>query len=65
VGFFRPETGWLVENRGAVPDITVECRPEDVLSARDPQLDRAVGMCLDLLEKSDVRVPEAPAFPKK
>lgn len=66
VGFLDPDRGdWLVENRGARPDILIENRPEDVLAGRDPQLDKAVETALDLLKRNPPAGPKLPAFPKR
>lgn len=66
VGFLDPDRGdWLVENRGARPDIQIENRPEDVVSGRDPQLDKAVETALDMLKRNPPAGPKVPAFPKR
>ena len=41
--------GNLVENRGVVPDVSVEVSPSDYLKGVDPQLDTAVMEALSLL----------------
>ena len=65
VGFFDFNRRWIVENKGVHPDVVVENRPEDILAGRDPQLEKAVEICLGLLRQQDVRVPEPPPFPKE
>jgi tricorn protease len=65
VGFFNPKRDWIVENRGARPDIRVENRPEDVLSGRDPQLEKAVETCLGLIKNGKTGIPEPPEYPSE
>jgi len=65
VGFFNARGEWIVENQGAHPDIVVEIRPEDVLAGRDPQLDKAVEICHDLIQSKGAGLPEPPPFPKR
>ena len=40
------ETGWIVENVGVTPDLTVEQLPADVAAGRDPQLEAAIQLAL-------------------
>ncbi|MDE2490359.1 MAG: PDZ domain-containing protein, partial [Elusimicrobia bacterium] len=40
--FWFDDVGWGIENRGAVPDIEVEFRPQDHAAGRDPQMERAL-----------------------
>ena len=50
---------WVVENVGVAPDVEVIQWPKDVIAGRDPQLERAVEIALEALEKSPPReVPE-------
>jgi tricorn protease len=62
-GFFSPEGQWDVENRGVAPDVEVEMDPKLVSEGHDPQLERAVAMTLQLLEKNPPAVPRRPEFP--
>ena len=57
------EDGWVVENEGVPPDVEVEQTPADVIKGRDPQLERAIRMALDALEKAPVKVPGRPKDP--
>lgn len=54
---------WEVENRGVAPDIEVEWDPKAWSEGRDPQLERAVQVALELLEKSPWAPPRRPAYP--
>jgi tricorn protease len=62
-GFFSPEGQWDVENHGVAPDYEVEMDPKPVHEGHDPQLERAVALALQLLEKNPVPLPHRPAFP--
>lgn len=56
--FWFPDVGWGVENYGTDPDEEIEIRPQDWRQGRDPQLERAVEVALEQIEKSDVLRPE-------
>ncbi len=71
----RPEFGrydlnskWIVENHGVQPDIVVENRPEQVVSGRDPQLERAIEEVMKAIranpKKLPPRPPDLPAYPE-
>ena len=67
-GFFDLEGKWAVENEGVAPDIEVEQTPKEILAGRDPQLERAVQECLELLERNPVNLlsePDAPVRAKR
>ncbi len=64
-GFFDVDGEWAVEGEGVAPDIEVIQEPKLVLDGKDPQLEKAVEVALDLLEENEFeRKPEPPA-PKK
>ncbi len=54
---------WEVENHGIAPDIEVEQDPELVREGHDPQLERAVQVVLQELEKNPPRTFERPPYP--
>ncbi|MEO8372501.1 MAG: PDZ domain-containing protein, partial [Candidatus Solibacter sp.] len=62
-GFFSPEGNWDVENHGVAPDVEVEQDPKLVAEGHDPQLERAVAVALQLLEKNPPPTPKRPAYP--
>ena len=67
-GFWNPNGTWDVENYGVDPDIEVEMDPAAVRSGRDPQLEKAVEVALELLEKNPPpkhKKPEYPNYHKK
>ena len=61
--FWNPDGEWEVENRGVAPDIEVEYDSKLVREGRDPQLEKAVEVVLDALEKQQSRKPKRPSYP--
>lgn len=64
VAFFSPEGQWDVENHGVDPDITVDQDPKAVAEGHDPQLEKAVAVALDELQKHPNPEPHKPAYPR-
>jgi tricorn protease len=54
---------WEVENQGIPPDIEVEQDPKLVREGHDPQLERAVAVALDELQKHPPQKFERPPYP--
>jgi tricorn protease len=62
--FFNPKKGVLdIENNGVAPDIAVEYTPADWRTGRDPQLEKAVQVALEALQKNPSVAPRRPKFP--
>ena len=57
------EDGWVVENVGVPPDIEVEQWPADVIAGRDPQLEKAIEVILEELERNPPQKPVRPPYP--
>ena len=57
------EDGWVVENVGVPPDIEVEQWPAEVIAGRDPQLEKAIEVVLEELEKNPPKKPVRPPYP--
>ncbi|NLE35680.1 MAG: peptidase S41 [Bacteroidales bacterium] len=57
------EDGFVVENVGVAPDIEVEQWPADVIEGRDPQLEKAIEVALQELEKNPPAEPVRPPYP--
>jgi tricorn protease len=55
--------GEWVENRGIAPDIDVAFDPEQARRGYDPQLEAAIKVALDELQKSPAKLPRRPAYP--
>ncbi len=56
---------WAIEGHGVEPDHVVENDPAELLKGRDQQLERAVELLLEKLEKDPKPIPERPAAPIK
>ncbi len=54
---------WEVENHGIAPDYEVDLDPEAVRLGRDPQLEKAVTLVMEMLEKSPKKEYPRPAYP--
>jgi tricorn protease len=65
-GFFE-DYGWSVENYGVDPDVEVLISPDDWAAGRDPQLETAVRLALEALEKQPPAAPPGPSvgYPDK
>jgi len=59
--FWFDEYGWGVENYGVEPDVEVLITPDDWIAGHDPQLETAVRLALEALEKQPPKVPADPA----
>jgi tricorn protease len=57
------EDGWVVENEGVPPDVEVEQTPAEVIAGHDPQLEKAIQIVMEELQKNPPRKPERPAYP--
>jgi tricorn protease len=57
------EDGFVVENVGVPPDIEVEQWPAEVAAGRDPQLERAIEVVLQMLAEDPPARPVRPPFP--
>jgi tricorn protease len=62
-GFWNPNGTWDVENHGVDPDHQIEMDPAAVKAGRDPQLEKAVEVALDLLAKNPPAKHKKPAYP--
>jgi tricorn protease len=54
---------WEVENKGVAPDVEVDQDPELQRQGHDPQLERAVALALEALEKNPPKKLVRPAYP--
>ncbi|MFW6198585.1 MAG: S41 family peptidase, partial [Acidobacteriota bacterium] len=57
------EDGFVVENVGVPPDHEVEQLPADVIAGRDPQLERAIELALQMLEENPPPDHTKPEYP--
>ena len=51
---------WIIENHGVQPDIVVENRPEQVVSGKDPQLERAIQEVQKMIQENPKKLPPRP-----
>jgi tricorn protease len=62
--FWFDDIGWNVENYGTDPDIEVENAPHDYAAGRDPQLDKAIEVALDLPSERPPHTPRPTDRPR-
>ncbi|HVA37977.1 MAG TPA: PDZ domain-containing protein [Candidatus Dormibacteraeota bacterium] len=55
--FWFSDVQWSVENYGTDPDVEVEIAPQDYAAGRDPQLEKAIALAVEALEKQPVTMP--------
>jgi len=55
--FWFVDVGWKVENYGTDPDYDVDIAPQDYRAGKDPQMDQALALILDALQKNPVKMP--------
>jgi tricorn protease len=60
---WNPNGQWEVENHGIQPDIEVELDPKAVRQGHDPQLEKAVQVVMEQLEKNPLPALKRPAYP--
>ena len=65
LGVYGPEGEWLIEGHGFVPDIELDNLPHETFKGKDAQLDAAVKLLLEKIEKDPRDVPPVPAYPDK
>jgi len=62
---FWNEDGFGIENEGVAPDVEVEQTPKEVIAGRDPQLEKAIEVVLQALEKHPPMTPQRPPSPRR
>ncbi|HET9172523.1 MAG TPA: PDZ domain-containing protein [Actinospica sp.] len=60
-GTWFDNVGYAVENHGVEPDVEVPIAPQDWAAGRDPQLETAIALALDALERTPAASP--PVWP--
>jgi tricorn protease len=60
LGTWAPDGEYILENMGFTPDVEVEIFPLDDARGRDPQLERAVEILLEMLERNPL--PPVPSL---
>jgi tricorn protease len=62
-GLYGTKGEWEVENVGIAPDIEVEQDPAAMRAGRDPQLEKAIDVVLDLLKTNPPPTFKRPPYP--
>ncbi|BDH03875.1 S41 family peptidase [Streptomyces seoulensis] len=55
--FWLEGAGWAVENHGVDPDVEIPMRPQDWARDEDPQLDEAIRLASEALERQPAKTP--------
>jgi tricorn protease len=63
LAFYTAEGKWDVENHGVQPDFEVDLDPKLWRQGHDAQLEKAVQVVMDLLNKDEMRPHKRPPFP--
>jgi tricorn protease len=61
--FYNTNSQWEVENHGVAPDIEVELDPKAWREGHDTQLEKAVAVAMENLQKNPVKRPQRPPYP--
>lgn len=59
------DKGFGIENVGTPPDVEVEQWPAQIISGRDPQLEKAIEIILEELKNTPAKKAPSPPFPIK
>jgi tricorn protease len=65
VGVYGPEGKWLIEGHGVDPDIVIDNLPHATFAGSDAQLDAALQLLKDEIQKDPRPVPQHPPYPNK
>lgn len=61
---YNPDgTNWGIENMGVSPDYDVEITPKDFMTGHDSQLEKAIQVGMDEIQKAKTQKPKRPPFP--
>ncbi len=63
--FWNTEGDWEVEGWGVDPDYEIENAPDEMVAGRDPQLEKAIEVILEMLEEEPPKRPKRPAYPDR
>ena len=63
LAIWTEEDGFIVENVGIPPDIEVEQTPSEIIKGRDLQLEKAIEVVMEQLEKNPPKEPVRPPYP--
>jgi tricorn protease len=63
VAFYNPDGDWDVENHGVAPDVEVPFSPKAWREGHDPQLERAIQLVMEQINKTPQSIAKRPAYP--
>jgi len=63
LAFYNLDGAWDVENHGVAPDHEIEMNPKLVREGHDPQLEKAVEVAMEQLQKTPVNYGKRPSYP--
>ncbi|MHB8078166.1 MAG: S41 family peptidase [Candidatus Krumholzibacteriia bacterium] len=63
-GFYTLDGQWGVENHGTEPDIDIDNLPDDEFKGHDAQLEKAVEVLMQALDRGGAKLPERPPYPR-
>ncbi len=64
-GIYSPKGKWIIEGHGVDPDIEVIDDPAKLAKGIDPQLERAIRVVEEAIEKNPPPEPHKPAYPDR
>ncbi len=64
-GFFNTEGKWDVEGHGVEPDYDIENAPHELVAGRDPQLEKAIELVMEMLKKNPTQKMQKPGYPDR
>jgi len=65
IGVYGPEGKWLIEGHGVDPDIVQDNLPHATFAGGDAQLEEALRLLREEIQKDPRPVPKAPPYPNK
>ena len=64
-GLWNTEGNWEIEGYGVAPDYEVENAPHEMVAGRDPQLEKAIEVILEMLKKEPPKKLKKPVYPDR
>jgi tricorn protease len=64
-GVYGPEGKWLIEGHGVDPDIVIDNPPHATFGGQDAQLQKAIDVLQEEIQRDPVAVPPPPQHPDK
>lgn len=64
-GFWNTDGQWEVEGYGVQPDYEIVNKPHELVSGQDPQLEKAIELVMEVLEKQPPKEIKKPPYPDR